>query len=121
MSGNAVRVAGTRELVISNTPFLAADVMDKADIVILAIYHGAQHWPESFKTCRTGAALAGRLPKTSLTLVNASRQCACKNLRIPARQLPQKLPKGAISLLLRRAAENRSPWIIGKQCLCGKP
>ena len=48
MSGKADRVAGTRELVISNTPFVAAYVIDKADIVILAIYHGAQHWPESF-------------------------------------------------------------------------
>jgi toxin ParE1/3/4 len=48
MSGKAGRVAGTRELVISNTPFIAAYVIDKADIVILAIYHGAQHWPESF-------------------------------------------------------------------------
>jgi addiction module RelE/StbE family toxin len=48
MSGKAGRVAGTRELVISNTPFVAAYVIDKADIVILAIYHGAQHWPESF-------------------------------------------------------------------------
>jgi addiction module RelE/StbE family toxin len=47
MSGKAGRVAGTRELVISNTPFVAAYVIDKADIVILAIYHGAQHWPES--------------------------------------------------------------------------
>jgi addiction module RelE/StbE family toxin len=48
MSGKAGRVAGTRELVLSNTPFIAAYIIDKADIVILAIYHGAQHWPESF-------------------------------------------------------------------------
>ena len=48
MSGKAGRVAGTRELVISNTPFVAAYVIDKADIVVLAIYHGGQHWPESF-------------------------------------------------------------------------
>jgi plasmid stabilization system protein ParE len=48
MSGKAGRVAGTRELVISNTPFIAANAIDRADIVILAIYHGAQHWPESF-------------------------------------------------------------------------
>jgi len=48
MSGTAGRVAGTRELVISNTPFIAAYAIDKADIVALAIYHGAQHWPESF-------------------------------------------------------------------------
>jgi toxin ParE1/3/4 len=48
MSGRAGRVPGTRELVISNTPFIAAYAIDKAGIVVLAIYHGAQHWPESF-------------------------------------------------------------------------
>ena len=48
MSGRAGRVPGTRELVISNTPFIAAYAIDKADIVVLAIYHGAQHWPASF-------------------------------------------------------------------------
>jgi len=48
MSGRAGRVHGTRELVISNTPFIAAYAIDKADIVVLAIYHGAQHWPASF-------------------------------------------------------------------------
>ena len=48
MSGRAGRVPGTRELVISNTPFIAAYAIDKADIVALAIYHGGQHWPESF-------------------------------------------------------------------------
>ena len=48
MSGRVGRVPGTRELVISNTPFIAAYAVDRADIVVLAIYHGAQHWPESF-------------------------------------------------------------------------
>ena len=48
MSGKAGRVPGTRELVISTTPVIAAYAIDKADIVILAIYHGAQCWPESF-------------------------------------------------------------------------
>jgi toxin ParE1/3/4 len=48
MSGRAGRVPGTRELVISNTPFIVAYAIDKADIVVLAIYHSAQHWPESF-------------------------------------------------------------------------
>ncbi len=46
MSGRAGRVAGTRELVISNTPFIAAYTIDQDRIVILAIYHGAQLWPE---------------------------------------------------------------------------
>jgi toxin ParE1/3/4 len=48
MSGRAGRVPGIRELVISNTPFIVAYAIDKADIVVLAIYHSAQHWPESF-------------------------------------------------------------------------
>jgi len=48
MSGRAGRVPGTRELVISRTPFIAAYAIDKARIVILAIYHVAQHWPEGF-------------------------------------------------------------------------
>jgi toxin ParE1/3/4 len=48
MSGRTGRVQGTRELVISNTPFIAAYALDRHRIVILAIYHGAQKWPEAF-------------------------------------------------------------------------
>ena len=48
MSGRAGRVPGTRELVIPNTPFIAAYTIEKARIVILAVYHGAQRWPERF-------------------------------------------------------------------------
>ena len=48
MSGRPGRVRATRELVISNTPFIAAYAIEKARIVILAIYRGAQHWPEIF-------------------------------------------------------------------------
>jgi plasmid stabilization system protein ParE len=48
MSGRAGRVPGTRELVILNTPFIAAYAIDKARIVILADYHSAQPWPEGF-------------------------------------------------------------------------
>jgi toxin ParE1/3/4 len=48
MSGRAGRVPGTRELVIANTPFIAAYTIQKARIVILAIYHGAKQWPEVF-------------------------------------------------------------------------
>ena len=48
MSGRAGRVPGTRELVIANTPFIAAYAIDKVRIVILAVYHGAQRWPETF-------------------------------------------------------------------------
>jgi toxin ParE1/3/4 len=50
MSGRSDRVPGTRELVISNTPFIAAYAIDidKERIVVLALYHGAQQWPEAF-------------------------------------------------------------------------
>jgi toxin ParE1/3/4 len=48
MSGRPGRVAGTRELVISNTPFIAAYALDHGRVVVLAIYHGVQQWPETF-------------------------------------------------------------------------
>ena len=46
MSGRPGRAPGTRELVISNSPFIAAYTIEKTRIVILALYHGAQQWPE---------------------------------------------------------------------------
>jgi toxin ParE1/3/4 len=48
MSGRAGRVPGTRELVVANTPFIAAYAIQKSRIVILAVYHGAQPWPQVF-------------------------------------------------------------------------
>ena len=48
MSGRAGRVAGTRELVIPDTPMIAAYAIDGERVVILAIYHGAQKWPDVF-------------------------------------------------------------------------
>lgn len=48
MSGRSGRVPGTREPVISNTPFIVAYAIDRDRIVILAIYHGTQQWPEAF-------------------------------------------------------------------------
>jgi toxin ParE1/3/4 len=48
MSGRAGRVPGTRELVSSNTPLIAAYAIEKARIMILAVYHSAQQWPEGF-------------------------------------------------------------------------
>jgi len=48
MSGRPGRVRATRELVISNCPFVVAYTIEKEHIVILAIYHGAQQWPEVF-------------------------------------------------------------------------
>lgn len=48
MSGRPGRVRGTRELVIASTPFIAAYAVEGNRIVILALYHGAQQWPEVF-------------------------------------------------------------------------
>ncbi len=48
MSGRSGRVPGTRELVISNTSFIAAYAIDHERIVVLAIYHGARQWPDAF-------------------------------------------------------------------------
>lgn len=45
MSGRPGRISGTRELVIPNSPFVAAYSIEDERIVILAIYHGAQKWP----------------------------------------------------------------------------
>ena len=49
LSGRPGRVRGTRELVISGTPFIAAYTLAKRQVVILALYHGAQRWPEDFE------------------------------------------------------------------------
>ncbi len=46
MSGRPGRVRGTRELVIANIPFIVAYTIEEARIVILAIYRGAQRWPD---------------------------------------------------------------------------
>ena len=46
--GRPGRVAGTRELVISNTPFIVAYKVQAQNIVVLALYHGAQRWPDMF-------------------------------------------------------------------------
>jgi toxin ParE1/3/4 len=48
MSGRLGRTPATRELVISNTHFIVAYAIERDRIVILAIYHGAQRWPEEF-------------------------------------------------------------------------
>ncbi len=48
LSGRSGRVPATRELVIANTPFIVAYTQHENRIVVLAIYHGAQRWPEAF-------------------------------------------------------------------------
>jgi toxin ParE1/3/4 len=47
LSGRTGRTPGTRELVVSQTPFVVAYAVEKGSVVILAIYHGAQKWPDT--------------------------------------------------------------------------
>jgi plasmid stabilization system protein ParE len=49
MAGRKGRVAGTRELVISGTPFLVAYRIEKNEVRILAVLHSAREWPEEFE------------------------------------------------------------------------
>jgi toxin ParE1/3/4 len=46
-SGRPGRVAGTRELVVSGTPYVVAYRVEQAAVVILRVLHGAQRWPRS--------------------------------------------------------------------------
>jgi toxin ParE1/3/4 len=46
--GRRGRVEGTRELVLSKTPYIAAYRIGDGAVEILAIVHGAQRWPSSF-------------------------------------------------------------------------
>jgi addiction module RelE/StbE family toxin len=45
-SGRPGRVAGTRELVVPRTPYIAVYVVVADRIRILRLLHGAQHWPD---------------------------------------------------------------------------
>ena len=46
-SGRPGRVAGTRELVISNTPFVVPYRARDEKIDILRVYHSSRMWPEN--------------------------------------------------------------------------
>ena len=46
--GKVGRVEGTRELIISSTPYLVAYRVKKQTIEILAVIHGARKWPTVF-------------------------------------------------------------------------
>jgi toxin ParE1/3/4 len=46
--GRRGRVTGTRELVVSGTPFIVPYRLRKGDIEVLRIFHGAMRWPRHF-------------------------------------------------------------------------
>jgi toxin ParE1/3/4 len=50
-AGRPGRVAGTRELVVANSPFILVYGVDAGEDVIwiYAIYHGRRRWPEGFQ------------------------------------------------------------------------
>ena len=46
--GRVGRVFGTRELIISPTPYIVAYRVRKNKVEILRVLHGAQKWPDIF-------------------------------------------------------------------------
>ena len=46
--GRPGRIPGTRELVITGTPFIVPYRLRGETIQILRVYHGARRWPENF-------------------------------------------------------------------------
>ena len=47
-SGRAGRVPGTRELIVSGTPYIVAYRVRAETVEILRVLHGARRWPEQF-------------------------------------------------------------------------
>jgi toxin ParE1/3/4 len=47
-SGRPGRVTGTRELVVTQTPFIVAYRRRGDAIEILSVLHGRQRWPDGF-------------------------------------------------------------------------
>jgi toxin ParE1/3/4 len=46
--GRPGRVEDTRELVVADTPYIVAYTVLDNQVVIVALQHGAQKWPERF-------------------------------------------------------------------------
>ena len=46
--GRVGRVKGTRELVITGTPFILPYVIEKQSVIILGVRHAARRWPSNF-------------------------------------------------------------------------
>lgn len=49
-SGRLGRVTGTRELVLQQTPYIAAYKVKGDTVTLLRVLHGAQQWPEEFSS-----------------------------------------------------------------------
>jgi toxin ParE1/3/4 len=49
MAGREGRVGGTRELIISGTPFVVAYRIEKDEVRILAVLHASREWPQEFE------------------------------------------------------------------------
>jgi toxin ParE1/3/4 len=47
--GRPGRLTGTRELVVSGTPYLVPYRALGDDVEILAVFHGARRWPDAFE------------------------------------------------------------------------
>ena len=47
-SGRTGRVPGTRELVVSGTPYLVPYRVRGETVEILRVFHGSRKWPEKF-------------------------------------------------------------------------
>jgi toxin ParE1/3/4 len=47
-SGRAGRVPGTRELVVSGTPYIIPYRVRKDSVEILRVFHAARRWPAEF-------------------------------------------------------------------------
>ena len=50
LAGRAGRVEGTREIVVTGTPYIIAYAVRRDQIVILAVVHGSRAWPEELET-----------------------------------------------------------------------
>lgn len=46
--GRRGRVRGTRELVISNSPYVVAYIASETEVKILRVIHGRRYWPKRF-------------------------------------------------------------------------
>jgi plasmid stabilization system protein ParE len=46
--GRVGRIKETRELVVTDTPFIAAYRVKEDRVEVLAVFHGARRWPDCF-------------------------------------------------------------------------